>query len=597
MKNKRTIRQKVMIAMCGLGGVIGLLAYGGFRGAYAYRDIAKIVSTRASELPIASKLTREVDLLRYSHRRQEDPEYKSLLNSLDTAKRWADRNRFQSQLHNVKACLIEYEARLNVSSDSNLPLDDRTAELQVIDELSVRLAAISQRSKDADLHLRNDALDEQSEDLYQLSELAHKLPTFLQSNLQSTRDEVRTRYRAWIGLVWTCMALSICLMSWLFWYARKNILIPFKRLLHGSRRVAQGEFDYRIEMDSDDELSELANAINTGNEGFVRIQRDLHTQVRERSQEVIRNEQLASVGFLAAGVAHEINSPLASISWSAEALETRLHKLLYSDIGSSFEDDETANHDSSTTTSTRPEQASNDDRQGTLEQQGTPELPTNNQRSSKAVALREAIDRAAQNIDTLRNYLSRIQKDAFRCKGITERLLDFSRLGQAEKKQWIDMKSVVEDVIDMVQHLSQYRNYKIAFESCDLANCWASPQEMKQVVLNLLTNALDSIPSERQDGLVTISLDSDTENVQLTIVDNGCGMTEEVRNHLFEPFFTRRRDGRGTGLGLPITSRIIADHGGRIQANSSGPDQGSRFVVQIPNRQPEADDAFPARAA
>ena len=68
----------------------------------------------------------------------------------------------------------------------------------------------------------------------------------------------------------------------------------------------------------------------------------------------------------------------------------------------------------------------------------------------------------------------------------------------------------------------------------------------------------------------------------LTITDDGCGMTEEVLEHLFEPFFTRRRSGQGTGLGLSIVHRIIADHDGRITATSAGEGQGSMFRVTLP---------------
>jgi two-component system, NtrC family, sensor kinase len=88
-------------------------------------------------------------------------------------------------------------------------------------------------------------------------------------------------------------------------------------------------------------------------------------------------------------------------------------------------------------------------------------------------------------------------------------------------------------------------------------------------------------------------LDALHDSVRMVVEDNGCGMTEEVLQHLFEPFFTRRRDGRGTGLGLPITSRIIADHGGRITPKSQGPNCGTRFEVILPNYpvNKQADDS------
>jgi signal transduction histidine kinase len=90
------------------------------------------------------------------------------------------------------------------------------------------------------------------------------------------------------------------------------------------------------------------------------------------------------------------------------------------------------------------------------------------------------------------------------------------------------------------------------------------------------------LPESKEEGWVKILLESNRNHAKLVIADNGCGMTDEVKQHLFEPFFTRRRDGRGTGLGLPITSRIIADHGGRITPHSDGVGQGSRFEVTLP---------------
>jgi signal transduction histidine kinase len=109
---------------------------------------------------------------------------------------------------------------------------------------------------------------------------------------------------------------------------------------------------------------------------------------------------------------------------------------------------------------------------------------------------------------------------------------------------------------------------------------------MKQVVLNLVTNALDSLDPE---GTVDLNLRHDDKRAELTVTDNGCGMTPEVLDQLFEPFFTRRRDGQGTGLGLSITYRIVEDHGGTITAHSDGPGRGSQLRVTLPLHDRERD--------
>jgi signal transduction histidine kinase len=399
---------------------------------------------------------------------------------------------------------------------------------------------IAWRNGQKDLMTHRVARLQQEQDLDQLGELAHQLPNLLTLRMVSFRDEVRIRYRTWIIMAWSSAILATGMLVGLFVYTRSAVVRPFKNLLYGARRVANCDFAYRIHTSSSDEIAELAHAINLSAQSFLAIQKDLKEQVRQRSEEVIRNEQLASVGFLAAGVAHEINNPLAAIAWSAEALEARLHRILHPIM---------------------------------QESEPLSDTPT------------ESL--AGADLDTLRTYLRRIQDEAFRCKGITERLLDFSRLGTIQRKQQTDMNEIVEDVVDMVRHLGPYRSQKIEVEISDTpAIAWASPQEMTQVVLNLVTNALESLDPDSKSGVVRVKVHHrpEQDQVHLVIEDNGCGMDQEVLKHLFEPFFTRRRDGRGTGLGLPITNRIITDHGGRITPRSDGPGFGSRFEITLPSK-------------
>jgi two-component system NtrC family sensor kinase len=290
---------------------------------------------------------------------------------------------------------------------------------------------------------------------------------------------------------------------------------PLRCLVKGSRRVAGGDFNYRIELPSHDEMGELAEAMNDMTTRFRDIRDDLDRQVQLRTKQVVRSEQLASVGFLAAGVAHEINNPLASIAMCAESLESRLLEM----------------------------------------------TPAGSEQS-------ELVGR----------YLRMIQSEAFRCKGITEKLLDFSRVGEV-KRQNADLRELVQTVIDMVRHLGKYQNRNIDYAPGEPVIAQINVQEIKQVVLNLVTNALDSVEA---DGKLTIELRRAGNFAEMTFADNGCGMTDEVQQHLFEPFFTRKRGGQGTGLGLSIVYRIVSDHGGQIEAISAGPGCGSQFQVTLP---------------
>jgi signal transduction histidine kinase len=280
-------------------------------------------------------------------------------------------------------------------------------------------------------------------------------------------------------------------------------------------------------------MAELADAMNDMTARFEAIRDDLDCQVRERTKQVVRSEQLASVGFLAAGVAHEINNPLASIALCGESLESRLHELLAGDS-----------------------RVAEEDRQ------------------------------------VIKSYVRMIQDEAFRCKGITERLLDFSRMGDVTR-QSTDLRELVQGVIDMVAHLGRYQDKQLALAPGESVVAPVNSQELKQVVLNLITNGLDSLAP---GGLLAIELARTADHAQLVFVDNGCGMTDEVLKHLFEPFFTRRRSGQGTGLGLSITYRIVADHGGQIDVQSDGPGRGSRFRVSIPlaEKQKERDHRYQA---
>ena len=122
------------------------------------------------------------------------------------------------------------------------------------------------------------------------------------------------------------MLLAVFIRLFYNWIFR-----PLRVLVDGSRRVAAGEFGYRIMLDTDDEMAELADAMNDMTARFQAIRDDLDRQVQERTKQVVRSEQLASVGFLAAGVAHEINNPLASIAMCAESLEGRIGEVLGSD--------------------------------------------------------------------------------------------------------------------------------------------------------------------------------------------------------------------------------------------------------------------------
>jgi signal transduction histidine kinase len=138
---------------------------------------------------------------------------------------------------------------------------------------------------------------------------------------------------------------------------------------------------------------------------------------------------------------------------------------------------------------------------------------------------------------------------------------------------------MTHDVVDMLRHVGRFAQKTVRICEGPDVLVMANPQEMKQVVLNLLVNALDSID---EDGEVVLALSRDGDEARLVFTDNGCGMNEEVLQNLFEPFFTSRASKKGTGLGLSIAHRIISDHDGRIEVKSEGPGCGATLSVILP---------------
>ncbi len=519
------IRKKILITTLLLTCTLLAWMYSSLYGVYAYRNLSLTISQLAAELKTTSKLREEVDkLMSYADAAPVTKADELWLTPFSVKPR---RAWFRQQMLEVEKTLHDYESQVRNHMLSDPLLADRSNELESAKGIRTQLNAVHWISNDPGTILT--ASPWLKNDLEALAVTVQELPMYLLERMENFRGEVRNRYRALIVSTFITSIVALIIVFASFWFFRHHVVQPFKVLLHGSRLIAQGQFDHRIHLHSQDELSELAGAMNKMTEQFLSIKNNLNETVQQRTQEVVRSEQLASVGFLAAGVAHEINNPLASIAWSAEALEGRLHEILHG----------------------LP--------------QHTADIPTYDQ----------------DQIEVLRKYLKRIQDEAFRCKGITERLLDFSRLGETQRKQETDINESITDVIALVKHLGQYRNKSVEFQGSDSVLAWVSPAEFKQFILNLLTNYLVAC---QDGGLVQVSLVSSSENFTVKLTDNGCGMTDEVLAHLFEPFFTRRRDGRGTGLGLSITYRIVQDHGGSLVPVSLGHDLGSTFTLTLPLR-------------
>ena len=162
------------------------------------------------------------------------------------------------------------------------------------------------------------------------------------------------------------------------------------------------------------------------------------------------------------------------------------------------------------------------------------------------------------------------------------RLLAFSRQGTARGTE-TDLNQVVRDAVGILGHQISLDNIALHCDLSEVEVVMANPNEVQQIVINLLTNARDAILANQgaDPREIRITTSSHAKAVELAVEDTGIGMDEQTQARMFEPFFTTKGEGRGTGLGLPVTRELVEKHGGAIRVQST-PYEGTRFVLRLP---------------
>ena len=515
------IRYKLLAGLVLVLSMTGILLAAAFFGLYSYRVSVRTFVKKSQELERTGALWQAIADLSQPAMVQPPVQPGNQRNVL---------NGLQQQLAVVRDCLERYYELVQGNVDRMRDPDLGESELELVKQMRGLLHQLgtdiaSARSAKTDptagsTQTETDLDTGIAAKVNALGRLASQLPRLLKQDLREQADDALWDYRRSINISIVTGVLVVVMMVSLVRLVYRWVFRPIRRLHEGAAEVIGGNFDYRIQLRTHDEMQELAQAFNEMTARFQSINQDLERKVNDRSRQLVRSERLASVGFLAAGVAHEINNPLASIAMCSEALEGRLNGILGQ-----------ANGDS----------------------------------------------------EVIHNYLRMIQAEAFRCKGITEKLLDFSRMGGDSQRQSTDLVSLVLEVIGLIQHIGKYRGKHIEFRPTSSVMADVNPQEIKQVILNLVVNALDSMDP---DGTLRVHVRLKSSQAEMVLTDDGCGMAPEVLENIFEPFFTRRRDGKGTGLGLSISHRIVSQHGGEIEASSKGPGRGSTFLVRLPVHPP-----------
>ncbi len=270
-------------------------------------------------------------------------------------------------------------------------------------------------------------------------------------------------------------------------------------------------------------------------EYYIHITRDI-TEQQQFEKEASRASRLASLGELAAGIAHEINNPNALILYNSDILDVVLKDLLRF-----LEENPPAN----------PEQLF-----GGL-----------------------SYHEVAQEIPVL---LPTIRDSAGRIKRIVNDLRDFSRQDSSAIDEFIDVNQVVQAAERLVRNAIRTATDHFAMNLAEILPAVTGVTgRLEQVVINLLLNACQALENRSQKLSVITAYDADLEQIQIIITDEGQGMTVDVLEHILEPFVTSKRDQGGTGLGLSVSARIVKEHQGTLKFNSAF-GEGTTATVCLP---------------
>lgn len=279
---------------------------------------------------------------------------------------------------------------------------------------------------------------------------------------------------------------------------------PLQKVTLAAVRVREGAYGTQVDLRrSNDEIGLLADSFN---EMSRKMATDIE-QLKRLNEQLIRAEKLAAMGTLAAGLAHEVNNPLASISSLIQML-----------------------------------------------------------RSSEELA-----PDAREKLELIWTQIQRISQ-------VTKDMTDFARVRSAAK--------AVVDVNRIVRASLRLASFDTAFQKLTIdAKLAAGPQhvnadadQLQQVFLNLFLNARDAMP---EGGKFVVSTKMAGSNIIVEVSDDGCGIDENAVKHIFDPFYSTKPAGKGTGLGLAVCYGIVTAHGGRIEAYQNQP-SGTTFAIRLP---------------
>lgn len=270
---------------------------------------------------------------------------------------------------------------------------------------------------------------------------------------------------------------------------------------------------------------------------------ELNEKLSRAQEQLLQSEKLASIGQLAAGVAHEINNPISFVFSNFGTLQTYVADLL----------------------------------RVLVEYEKAEQFISNPDVVAQIAMLREQVD-----LDFLMGdvpvLMSESREGIERVRKIVQDLKDFSRVDANQDWQWVNLHNGINSTLNIVNNEVKYRA-DVVKEYGDIPEIECLPSQINQVIMNIIVNAAQSISGAR--GRITIRTGTGGGFVWLEIADTGSGIPKAIQTRIFDPFFTTKPIGSGTGLGLSLSYGIIQKHGGRIDVRSDE-GQGTVFRIELP---------------
>jgi len=295
------------------------------------------------------------------------------------------------------------------------------------------------------------------------------------------------------------------------------------------------------------ERTELMQSLNKSNQALIlekAEQQKLITQLQDAQSHLLQSDKMASIGQLAAGVAHEINNPIGFVYSNLGTLNKYVQDLF--GMLDKYEQAETA----------------------------IPEAEIRTQLQSA----RKKLDIAFLKED-LGALMAESKDGITRVKNIVQNLKDFSHVDAADEWKYADLHEGIDSTLNIVNNEIKYKA-EVVKEYGDIPQVECLPSQLNQVFMNLLVNASHAI---EERGLITVRTGQTGEEAWVEIADTGKGIAAENLQKIFDPFFTTKPIGKGTGLGLSLSYGIIQKHNGRIEVQSEI-GKGTTFRIWLPLR-------------